>query len=204
MALLWLVILVAFVAGLALGKLASQLPDDFTTSFAARARRAWVNLAHQMNVAAARALGRPVPAAPAHDTPMPMSCTAGGDGDAQHHLGTSEVTAAGPQQAAIPAAPAAPKRPWHVEEEDARALAARLAAQESGEEGGWKSMMTKEVQGMYKYSAFKRPLPGSKLTEYKTVTVTPGITPLELMEFLLDDAARQAWEGMLVKAEIVE
>ncbi|KAJ9518604.1 hypothetical protein QJQ45_018641, partial [Haematococcus lacustris] len=93
--------------------------------------------------------------------------------------------------------------PWYMNEQDAQKVVARTTAQDQGSETGWKHMMDKELKGLYKYSAWQRPLP-SGLTEYRTVTTSPNTTPLELMEFLLDDSARQNWEAFLIRVQLLE
>ncbi len=87
--------------------------------------------------------------------------------------------------AALPA----PRHPWYIHDHDARHVISRVAAQDEGQEAGWAQMMTKQVTHRYTYTAHRRSLP-TGLTEYRTVTTFADTTPVELMEFLLDDSAR--------------
>lgn len=79
----------------------------------------------------------------------------------------------------------------------------RVIDQDEGLEGEWKKMMDKDVAGAFTYTAARRALP-SGTSEYRTVTVYPDTSPMELMEFLLDDDARRGWEAFLINARTLE
>jgi hypothetical protein len=60
----------------------------------------------------------------------------------------------------------------------------------------WELMFDKDVPGFVRYTAWRRTLPCGK-TEYKSVTVAPGVTPHEFMDMYLDDAFRRNWVSVV-------
>jgi len=69
--------------------------------------------------------------------------------------------------------------------------------------GPWEIMMKKEIPGLVRYTAWRRSLRNGS-TEYKSVTLSGGVSAKEFMDFYLDDAWRPKWDNLLSYAKILE
>jgi len=69
--------------------------------------------------------------------------------------------------------------------------------------GPWELMMEKEVDGVTKYTAYRRTLPCGKV-EYKSITVSANATKEEFMDVYLDDDFRPHWDGMIIEHDVLE
>lgn len=67
----------------------------------------------------------------------------------------------------------------------------------------WEQMLHKEFDGST-YTAYRRTLPTTGKTEYKSVTVSEDATAQEFMDFYLDDNVRPQWDGLIKEHSLLE
>ncbi|KAG2493989.1 hypothetical protein HYH03_007916 [Edaphochlamys debaryana] len=98
-----------------------------------------------------------------------------------------------------------PTHVWYVSEKDLDFFRARAELDQpfSAAAGGWAHVMEREVVGSYRYTSYRRSRPNG-IGEYRSVTVVPDVSPLEYLDFSLDDNSRCQWEGFMVSAEVLE
>jgi len=72
-----------------------------------------------------------------------------------------------------------------------------------GLHGPWETLMSHEIPGVIKYTAWRRSMANGK-TEYKSLTHSPDVTSEEYIDMLLDDDSRPEWDQMIIDHEVLE